>query len=43
MEFEVPEEDVDVEQEQEPIEAISLSIELGDIIEIVAPTHQEIH
>jgi hypothetical protein len=43
MEFEAPEEVVDVEQEQETTEAISLSIELGDIIEIIAPTHQEIH
>ena len=24
-------------------EAVSLSIELGDIIRIIAPTHQEIH
>jgi hypothetical protein len=51
MEFDAPEEVVDVnavsvEKEQEPMkeeESLSLSIELGDIIEIVAPTHQEIH
>jgi hypothetical protein len=52
MEFDAPEEVVDVdaapvEQEQEPTNeeeaALSLSIELGDIIEIIAPTHQEIH
>ena len=51
MEFDAPEEVVDVDVapvEQEPTkeeeeEALSLSIELGDIIEIIAPTHQEIH
>jgi len=49
MEFEpidVEEEESTVEmsqqqQQQEP--ALSLTIELGDIIQIIAPTHQEIH
>jgi hypothetical protein len=33
----------DPEEQEESGEAISLTIELGDIIQIIAPTHQEIH
>ena len=39
MEFEP----IDVEEEEESTVALSLTIELGDIIQIIAPTHQEIH
>jgi len=38
MEFEP----IDVEEEESTV-ALSLTIELGDIIQIIAPTHQEIH
>lgn len=38
MEFEP----IDVEEEESAV-SLSLTIELGDIIQIIAPTHQEIH